>query len=228
MRVANLSRCFARTQRARGDHEVNHVRHGLHDRVNRRRRQFANQHDCVRLLAQHRYVLLRRLEIRIHPQLGRVQQGTRLGEVRFVQQAEQRHAHIAVVFDDIRLRDRLSVLDVNQVGRHKLGVFGRIHDRLDCRETHPRFLTADIQHVIVEIFVAGDHELALVRASAGRPRTIYVIPGIHRQPSCVGVMMPFDEGSPPGHPAFFVVSTTGGDVAADVAAVHDLQLALCL
>ena len=40
--------------------------------------------------------------------------------------------------------------------------------------------------------------------------------------------MSFDEGSPPGHPAFFVVSTAGGDVAPDIAAVHDLQLALGL
>jgi hypothetical protein len=35
--------------------------------------------------------------------------------------------------------------------------------------------------------------------------------------------MPIDEGGPPGHPAFLVLSATGADVAPNVAAVHDLQ-----
>jgi hypothetical protein len=39
-------------------------------------------------------------------------------------------------------------------------------------------------------------------------------------------MMPIDEGSPPGHPSFFVVSTTGDDIATDIAAVHNLEAAL--
>jgi len=37
--------------------------------------------------------------------------------------------------------------------------------------------------------------------------------------------MPFDEGSPPGHATFFVVSATGGDIAPDVSTIHYLKLA---
>ena len=72
-------------------------------------------------------------------------------------------------------------------------------------------------------FVAGDHELTLTRTSAFGADTIDKIPGINRQPVCFGILLPVDKGSPPGYSTFFVLSATGGYIAPDIAAVHDLQ-----
>jgi hypothetical protein len=76
----------------------------------------------------------------------------------------------------------------------------------------------------MEIFVAGHHELALVRASASA-LTIHVVAGIYDEPSGIGITLTVDKSSPPGHSTFFVVSAAGAYVALDITAEHDLQFA---
>jgi len=77
----------------------------------------------------------------------------------------------------------------------------------------------------VQVLVTIHKELTLVRTAACRSSAVYEIARIKRQPIGCRILMPLYKGSPPGHPTFFLLSTAGGNVAADVAAVHDLQLA---
>ena len=77
----------------------------------------------------------------------------------------------------------------------------------------------------MKILIAVDQKLALVRAAALGACAVYKIASINRQPIGCRVLMSLYKGSPPGHPTFFLLSTTGGDVTPDIAAKHDLQLA---
>lgn len=77
----------------------------------------------------------------------------------------------------------------------------------------------------MEVLITRDHELALRRAAALGTCTVYKVASINRQPIGCRILMSLYEGSPPGHPTFFVLSTTRGHIAPDVAAIHDLQLA---
>jgi hypothetical protein len=76
----------------------------------------------------------------------------------------------------------------------------------------------------MQVAVADDHELTFIGAAAGT-LSIHVIAGIYRQPCGIGILVPVYEGRPPGNPTFFVVSTTGGRIAPDRTAVHDLKFA---
>ncbi len=77
----------------------------------------------------------------------------------------------------------------------------------------------------MEVLITRYHELALRRAAALGTCTVYEVASIKRQPIGCRILMSLYEGSPPGHPTFLVLSTTRGDIAPDVAAIHDLQLA---
>ncbi len=77
----------------------------------------------------------------------------------------------------------------------------------------------------MKILIAVDQKLALVRAAALGACAVNKIACINRQPIGCRILMSLYKGSPPGHPTFFLLSTTGGDVTPDIAAKHDLQLA---
>lgn len=75
-------------------------------------------------------------------------------------------------------------------------------------------------------FIAGDDELALIRASAFRADSVNIVAGVNRQPVCFWIFLSINKGSPPGYSTFFILSATRGDVAPNVAAEHNLQFSI--
>jgi hypothetical protein len=88
------------------------------------------------------------------------------------------------------------------------------------------FLPRDIQNVVVQTLVARDQKLALLGTAAGGSGAIDIIARVNGQPIGFGNLMSVYKSSPPGHSTLLVLSATGGDVAPNVAAEHDLQFAV--